>query len=205
MSKPEVGLTGGIATGKSTVASLFAELGIPTVDADALARQVVEVGTDGLREVFAAFGEGVRHEDGSLDRQRLGQIVFNDDDARARLEAIVHPRIEAAAAERLASLQDDPAPYLLYEAALLVEKGKHSSFDALIVVTACPATQLARLRARNGLKEEEARARIASQLSLDEKKRVADYLIDNDGDRERTRTQVVRVHEQLVERFQRIS
>lgn len=200
-SKPTVGLTGGIATGKSTVAALFAELGVPTIDADALAREVVAPGTEGLAEVVSVFGEQMLLADGELDRQRMGALVFEDAGARRQLEAIVHPRIAAAAAEKIASLAEDLSPYVLYEAALLVEKGMKERFAALIVVSTSPALQEARLRERNGLDATEARARIASQLPLDEKKRMADYVIDNEGDLEATRARVAAVHRELLERF----
>lgn len=201
MALPTVGLTGGIATGKSTVARAFAGLGIPIVDADRVARDVVAPGTDGLRAVVEAFGPEALAEDGTLDRKRVGDLVFSDPAARARLNAILHPRIAMESARRIAALADSGAPYAIYEAALLVENGLAKAFDALVVVTVGEATQLARLRARDASTEEDARARIASQLPLAEKEAVADFVIRNEGTEEATREQVRRVHDALVARF----
>lgn len=199
--KPTVGLTGGIACGKSTVAGMFGELGVPVVDADQLARDVVAPGTDGLTAVVEAFGPEFLLADGSLDREKLGALVFADDEARRRLNGILHPRIQQASMAALASLQEHSSPYLLYDAALLVENGLHRMFPALVVVRADRATQLARLRERDGLSRQQAEARIEAQLPVDAKVAVADYVIDNDGSLEATRAQVEEVHRKLLERF----
>lgn len=196
-----VGLTGGIGSGKSTVARMFAEAGVPVVDADQIARDVVEPGTPGLAEVVAAFGSGVLTSDGRLDRAALGREVFADEERRKQLERILHPRIAQASMERFAALADDGHPYAIYEAALLVENGSHRSMSALVVVSADQATQIARVRARDGLDEAAARARIAAQLPLVEKVRVADYVIENVGRLEQTQAQVMAVHHALLERF----
>ncbi len=119
--KPVVGLTGGIACGKSTVASMFADLGVSVIDADDLAREVVEPGTPGLRMIVDEFGKGVLDEAGGLDRKKVAEMVFGDEEARETLNAIMHPLIGAAGAKHIKAQQDSPAPYLLYEAALLVE------------------------------------------------------------------------------------
>lgn len=198
--KPTVGLTGGIASGKSTVATLFAEKGIPIVDADALAREVVAPGTAGLAEVVAAFGD-VLLPDGSLDRKKVGAVVFADPEARRKLNAITHPKIAQAGAERLRALADHPAPYVVYEAALIVENGLAKAFAALVVVCVDEDTQLARLMQRDGSSEADARARIASQLPLEKKVALADYVIDNGGAVDETRAQVDAVHAALVARF----
>lgn len=199
--KPTVGLTGGIACGKSTVAGMFGELGVPVVDADQLARDVVAPGTDGLMAVVEAFGPEFLLADGSLDRDKLGALVFADDEARRRLNGILHPRIQQASMAALASLQGHNSPYLLYDAALLVENGLHRMFPALVVVRADRATQLARLRERDGLSPQQAEARIEAQLPVDAKVAVADYVIDNDASLEATRAQVEEVHRKLLERF----
>ena len=191
-----VGLTGGIGTGKSTVARLFAARGVPVVDADALARQVVEPGTVGNAEVAAAWPQVIR-PDGAIDRKRLGEIVFADPAARARLEAITHPLIQQASAARLSDLAGEGHPLALYEAALLVESGRWKDFDGLIVVTASPDTQVARAVARGGITREEAHARVRAQLPTDEKVRVATHVIDNDGDARQTERQVERVLAEL--------
>jgi dephospho-CoA kinase len=176
-----LGLTGGIGTGKSTVARLFAARGVPVVDADLLAREVVAPGLPAQAEIAAAW-PGVVSADGALDRKRLGAIVFTDPAARARLEAITHPHIQALGAERLAALAAAGHRLALYEAPLLVESGRWRDVDGLIVVTASEATQVARVRARDGLGQTEAEARIGAQLPTADKVRVATFVIDNDGD-----------------------
>lgn len=195
------GLTGGIGSGKSTVAAMFSELGVPVVDADRVARDVVEPGTDGLAAVVEAFGDGMLGKDGRLDRAKLGERVFDDEAARKRLEGILHPRIAAASMARFAQLAEEGHPYAIYEAALLVESGRHRMMGALIVVAVDEATQVARVEARDALSAEAARKRIAAQLPLAEKVDVADYVIRNDGDRDETRAQVREVHASLLERF----
>ena len=196
-----VGLTGGIACGKSTVARFFADLGVPVVDADLVAREVVERGTEGLGEIVRAFGEDVLAPDGRLDRKKLGDRVFADESARRTLNAITHPRIAAKSAERIAAAAETGAPYVVYEAALLVENGIHRALDALVVVTLSPEAQLERLVARDGIDEHAARARIAAQLPLAEKVKVADYVIDNGGAREETRRATEETHRALTARF----
>lgn len=196
-----VGLTGGIGSGKSTVARMFAEQGVPVVDADRIAREVVEPGTEGLAEVVAAFGPEVLDRDGGLDRAALAQRVFDDAAARKRLEAILHPRIAQASMARFADLSTQGHPYAIYEAALLVENGSHRVMSALVVVTASEPTQIERVRARDGLDAEAARARIAAQLPLADKVRVADYVIENDGSLEETRERTLEVHRALEARF----
>lgn len=199
--KALVGLTGGIASGKSTVARLLAERGVAVVDADALAREVVAPGTVGLAEVIDTFGAQVLAPDGSLDRARLAQRVFADADARAKLTAITHPKIAALSAERITQAMQSPAPYVVYEAALLVETGIHTGMGALLVVGADAATQVARAMARDGMSAEAAQARMAAQLPLSAKAAVADYVIDNTGDLAALRARTHEVHDQLLARF----
>jgi dephospho-CoA kinase len=201
--KPVVGLTGGIACGKTTVASMFGELGIPVVDADALAREVVEPGTPGLKRIVDEFGKGVLGQDGRLDRKKVGDLVFGDEEAREKLNAIMHPMIGAAGAAHMAALRESAAPYVLYEAALLVETRTYEAFSALIVVSAEESLQRLRLIARDGFSVSEANARIASQLPLARKIAVADYVVTNNGDLEATRRQVATVHQSLVAKFAR--
>ena len=200
--KPVVGLTGGIACGKTTVAQMFDDLGIPIIDADDLAREVVAPGTRGLERVVDEFGKGVLDREGRLDRKRVGDMVFNNKEAREKLNAILHPLISAAGAERLQAYQTDPAPYVIYEAALLVETGSYKAFSALVVVSADESLQRLRLIARDGYTVAEANARIASQLPLASKIAVADYVVTNNGDLEATRDQVQNVHAKLVSRFE---
>lgn len=176
------GLTGGVASGKSTVARRFAERGLDVIDADRVARDVVEPGTDGLAAVVRAFGEAILTSDGRLDRPALGRIVFGDHEARGRLEAIVHPRIAAETQRRAAVLAQGGKTLACYEAALLVESGMQDAFRPLVVVSLPPEVQRARLMDRDGVDEEEAQRRIDAQLPLTEKLAVADHVIDNTGD-----------------------
>jgi len=199
--KPIVGLTGGIACGKTTVTKMFAELGVPVIDADELAREVVQPGSRGLEQVVAEFGQGVLDDEGRLDRRTVGDLVFTDEAARHKLNAILHPLIAAAGAERITALQDDPAPYLVYEAALLVETGTYKTFSALVVVSAEESVQRLRLIARDGFSVKEANARIASQLPLEHKIAVADHVVTNNGDLEGTRRQVGEIHAALTKRL----
>lgn len=175
------GLTGNIASGKSTVARRFAARGVPVLDADRFARDVVAPGTEGLREIVAAFGPGVLDAAGAVDRRALGAIVFADADQRARLNAITHPRIAAATQAALADLQAQNVPIGCYEASLLVENGVADAFRPLVVVLAPEARQRAWLMDRDGLAEPEALARLASQLAAADKARAADFVIENAG------------------------
>ncbi len=186
-----IGLTGGIACGKSTVAAILRELGAPVIDADELARRVVEPGSPGFAEVIQRFGREVVGPDGALDRKKLGAIVFADPEARRDLNAITHPRIAAASQSEMVKLAAAGATIVIYEAALLVENKIHLGLQGLIVVAAPPEVQLARLIARDRLSEAEAAARIASQLPLADKLAVADWVVDNGGDVDDTRRQVV--------------
>jgi dephospho-CoA kinase len=187
-----VGLTGGIASGKSTVAGILRELGAPIVDADQVAREIVEHGTPALAEIVARWGEGVLDGDGRLDRKALGDIVFGDDEQRKALNAITHPRIAMASQQKLAELAATGAPAIVYEAALIVENGLHTGgwMDALIVVSVSPEVQRERLMRRDRLSAADADARLAAQLPLADKVAAADYVIDNSGSIEETRAQV---------------
>lgn len=200
MSKPVYGLTGGIACGKSTVAAMFRKHGVGVVDADLLAREIVLPGTDGLREIVATFGDDMLDEHGELRRKALGERVFGDREALAKLNAITHPRIAALGMRRLIELQQTAAPYLLYEAAILVEQGAHKNFAGLIVVRVDADVQLARLMARDGAGEADARARIASQMPLEQKVALADWVVDNGGSEAQTQAAVDALHEELLQR-----
>jgi dephospho-CoA kinase len=195
-----VGLTGGIATGKSTVNGLLAGPDVRVVDADALAREVVEPGQPAHAQIVAEFGESVLRADRGLDRARLGEIVFLDPAKRKRLEAITHPAIRARFEQIMADLEQEGFQGLLvWDAALLVESGGHKKMDKVVVVTTDPATQLRRLMARDGSTEAAARARTASQMPLEDKARAADYVIDNSGTRAETAARVREVHRALRE------
>ena len=200
-SKPVVGLTGGIASGKSTVALMLRELGATVIDADQIAREVVALGSDGLRELVTTFGPEILDAGGALDRAKLGDIAFADPNARQKLNAILHPRIGRLSMERIAAAQRGPSPYVVYEAPLLVETGAHRGLQALIVVSASEALQLARTIRRDGLDEPAARARLAAQLPLSAKVEAADYVIVNDGDLDALRAETARTHRAILERF----
>jgi len=176
------GLTGGLASGKSTVAAHWTSRGLPVIDADDIARQVLAPRTSGLSEVVQTFGEGVLSEDGSLDRKRLAGIVFQDAEARAKLEAITHPRIVAATLQRASELETQNEPFACYEASLLVDRGLTDLFRPLVVVASDERDQIARARARDNLSAKEAEARLRAQLPLADKLAQADYVIQNDGD-----------------------
>ena len=188
-----IGLTGGIASGKSTVARLLAERGAAVIDADQLARKVVEPGQPALAELVARFGAAILTADGQLDRKRLGAIAFADADARADLGRITHPRIAAASAQAIAAWADAGANVVFFEAALLVEHRAYPGLAGLVVVAASDDVQEARVVARDGLGREEARARIAAQLPLAEKTAAATWVIHNEGDIAALRTEVDRV------------
>lgn len=177
-----VGLTGGIGSGKSTVAALLAERGAVVIDADRLAREAVAPGTDGLAEVVALFGDGVLDDSGALDRPALGAIVFADPDARARLEAVVHPRVRAAARgmERDAS-ERDPDAVVVHDVPLLVETGQQGEYDVVLVVDTDEEVALTRLRATRGMSDQDARARMAAQATRAQRRAAADVVIDNSG------------------------
>ena len=181
----KVGLTGGIGAGKSEVSRLLVECGAVLVDSDAIAREVVAPGTPGLAEVVAAFGTEVLAPDGSLDRPRLGAIVFADADRRAQLNAIVHPRVRERAAELEAAAPPDAV--VVHDVPLLVENDLAPLYDLVIVVDVPPATQLDRLVRLRGMSEADARARMAAQATREERRAVADIVIDNDVPLERLR------------------
>jgi dephospho-CoA kinase len=174
------GLTGNIGSGKSTVGRMLAARGIPVVDADQVAREVVEPGRPALREIALRFPDALR-PDGSLDRKALAARVFGDPQERQALNAIVHPRIAEEVATRMADLAASGETVAVYEAALIVENGLQRGMDGLIVVTAPAEAQIDRLRRRDGMSEEEARARIAAQLPAGEKARQATVVIENAG------------------------
>ena len=185
-----VGLTGGIGSGKSSVSALLAEHGAVIIDADLNARAVVAKGTPGLQQVIDAFGEGLRKDDGELDREALGRIVFADPDKLARLNAIVHPLIGVLTAEQTAAAEASGAPVVVFDVPLLVENHLEGMYDAVVVVAAQPETQLQRLTEQRGMTEADARARIAAQASLEDRLAAATYVIDNDGPREDLAPQV---------------
>jgi dephospho-CoA kinase len=184
-----VGLTGGIASGKSTVSRMLRQLGAQIVDADVVAREVVEPGTEGLRAVEARF-PGVVGADGRLDREKLGARVFGNDEERRALNAILHPRIQMQVVRHVEDLARAGETLAIYDAPLIVENQLHHLLDGVILVAVPPEVQVQRLIARNGYSPKEAQQRIAAQLPLEEKKKVSTWVIDNSGSLEQTRSQV---------------
>lgn len=189
------GLTGGLASGKSTVAALFRELGAFHIDADLIVHELLARGGGAEAEVLARFGRGIAGADGAIDRKALASIVFADAQARADLNAIVHPKVRAEIA-RLIDGNRSSSPVALVDAALLVESGIHRDLDALVVVACREETQVARAVAR-GMTEAEARARIAAQAALSDKLAAADYVVDNDGSLAETERQVREIWDAL--------
>ncbi|HEY1416916.1 MAG TPA: dephospho-CoA kinase [Myxococcaceae bacterium] len=187
-----VGLTGGIASGKSTVSAMLRELGAQVIDADQVARDVVEPGTPGLAEVAARF-PGVVDASGRLDRAELGRRVFADPTERRAMEAIVHPHIRQEVTRRLEALARTGEEVALYDAALLIENGLQTGMDGVIVVWAPESLQRARLAARDGLDDAAITARLAAQLPLADKRAHATWLVDNGGSLDETRAQVRRI------------
>lgn len=175
----QIGLTGGIGSGKSTAAARFAELGALVIDADALAREVVEPGTDGLAAVVAEFGEQVLDADGRLDRPALAKLVFGDEAARGRLNAIVHPRVRTRAAGLIAAAP--PGTVVVQDVPLLVETERAAAYDLVVVVEAPEQRRVQRLAADRGMSAEDVRARMASQATDEQRRAVADVVLVNDG------------------------
>lgn len=196
------GLTGNIASGKSTVARLFRALGAPVVDADLVARQIVLPGTPALADIAQRF-PGVLAADGTLSRKLLAARVFQDPAELSALNAITHPRIGEEVAAQLGAFAIAGQPFALYEAALIVENNLHQAEDGLIVVTAPVEEQVRRLAARDQLGPAEARARLDAQLPVARKVALADFVIDNSGAEQELQAQVQRVFEQLQSGFRR--
>ncbi len=193
-----IGLTGGIASGKSTASRILRELGAPVVDADVLAREVVEPGTEGWRQVIEAFGHGIVLPGGQLDRRRLARLVFADEAARGRLNAIIHPRVRERMQAAVEEARTAGEPAVVLDVPLLMEGGLDAACDQVWVVYVDEETQLFRLMQRDGLPPEEARRRIAAQLPLREKAARADVVIYNTGAVEETRRQVETQWRQVV-------
>jgi dephospho-CoA kinase len=192
-----VGLTGGIGSGKTTVAQMIRERGIPVIDADAIARQVVEPGLPAHSEIAAAWPEVIA-ADGRIDRKKLGAIVFSDANSRACLEAITHPRMREQVAVQAAALEAARHRLAFVEAALLVESGFYKQLDGLVVVSSSEEVQILRVMARDACSRDAALARIRAQRPLADKLRVADYVLDNGGDIETTRAQLPQILHAIV-------
>lgn len=191
-----VGLTGGIASGKSTVSAILAELGAVVIDADQLAREVVERGTPGLTRVVEEFGPEILTAEGDLDRPQLGRIVFGDETKRKALESIVHPLVFERYAELEAAAPPDAV--VVHDIPLLAESGRADTFDAVVVVETPAEVQVERMLRDRGWTREDAEARIAAQASPEQRRAIATHLIVNTGTREELREQVERVYREVA-------
>ena len=199
-----IGLTGSIGVGKSFVASVLAEFGCHVLDADDVAREVVATGSEGLRDVVAAFGDQILRDDGTLDRAKLGALIFENAEKRALLNSILHPYIIAQQDRRLRELEfTDPQGIGIVDAALMIESGGYKRFDKLIVVYCRPEVQIQRVMARTKLSREDAEKRISAQMSQEEKKKFADYLIDTSDGFEAARKRTEEVYGELTKEMAR--
>ncbi|HEY4027713.1 MAG TPA: dephospho-CoA kinase [Candidatus Dormibacteraeota bacterium] len=192
-----VGLTGGIGTGKSTVAAMLRELGATVIDADEATRAVQSRGSDGLRQLVAEFGDGILTPDGDLDRARLADVVFGDPEARRRLNGIVHPLVRQWMAERQQEAVERGDPVVVLDIPLLFEARGAGAFETVLLVYAPDEVALRRLVELRGMSVEQARARMAAQLPIEEKRALATHVIENTGGRDELRRQVVRVWAEL--------
>lgn len=193
-----LGVTGGIASGKSTVTKMLEEMGAPPIDMDLLAREVVEPGTPAWKEIVACFGESVLFKDGTLDRKKLSKIVFKDPEKRKRLEGFTHPRINEAFAKRVEEITwRVPDPIILADVPLLFEAGLQQQFHKVLVVYVPPDIQIERLMQRDGISRAAAMRILKAQLPIEEKARRADFVIRNEGTLEETRAQVKEVWKEL--------
>lgn len=193
-----IGLTGGIGSGKSTVAAMLAERGALVIDADAISRELVEPGSPALAELVAAFGPGILREDGSLNRGELAQLAFGSPDGTQRLNAIMHPRIRAESERRLTAAAASGGSVVVYDMPLLLETGQQGLVDLVLVVDVPEEIQLERAAGERGLDADDVRRRMAVQVSRAERLAAADAVIDNSGSIDATRAQVDRLWEQLA-------
>ncbi|EIL9528773.1 dephospho-CoA kinase [Listeria monocytogenes] len=193
-----IGLTGSVATGKSTVSNVIQQAGIPLVDADIAARKVVEPGTEGLKEIVAYFGEEILLADGTLNRAKLGEIIFKDKEKREKLNEITHPRVKDYMLEARERFFRAGEELVFFDIPLLFESHLESLVDQIVVVWTTPETELKRLMERNNLTKEDALRRIESQMGIDEKARKADFVIDNNESLEKTQKQVYTFIERFV-------
>lgn len=192
-----IALTGGMGTGKSHVRAVFAALGVPTIDADTLARDVVAHGTPGFDAVIATFGRGILNADGDLDRRALAALVFADTAKRRDLEAILHPAIKGAIDQWFVSLNPDAQPFAIADIPLLYEVGLDKEYDEVIVTSCSPQAQVQRIMARDDLDATEVQHRLAAQMPIEEKAKRATYVIDTNGSLVQTNAQVHALYEKL--------
>jgi dephospho-CoA kinase len=194
-----IALTGGMGTGKSHVRAVFAALGVPTIDADTLARDVVAHGTPGFDAVVATFGRGILTPDGDLDRRALGALVFADPGKRHDLEKILHPAIKGAIDQWFAALDQAAQPFAIADIPLLYEVGLDKEYDAVIVTACAPQTQVRRIMARDNLDAAAVQGRLAAQLPIEEKVKRATYVIDTNGSLVQTNAQVHKLYQTLTD------
>ena len=192
-----IGLTGGIATGKSTVAALLTELGAVVIDADEIAREIVEPEQEAWREIVRVFGTEILQSDRKLNRDNLRKMIFADANARKQLESITHPRIRSRVQERIRDLSAQGAELVVYDAPLLFENGVHHWLRPVILVACSPETQRARLARRDRLSPAEIQRHLDAQMPLADKRKLADYVIENDGDLTELKTNVEAVWKQI--------
>lgn len=195
-----VGITGSIASGKSTVARRMKDRGIPVIDLDKVGHEVLRKRHEAFEPVIEAFGEGILGPDGEIDRKKLGALVFADPEARERLNQIMHPRIRAEEARRVAAMAEAGETAVATEAALLIETGQRRRFDFFVVVGCTPEIQIARLMKRDHHTLQEAKGRIGTQLSFEQKKAEADWVIDTSGEKEHTFAETDRLVEEIRRR-----
>ena len=192
-----IALTGGIATGKSTVAHLFSEFGLPVMDADRFSHETIAPHTKAWKEIVRHYGQTIVGEDDQIDRKKLGGIVFRNPIERKHLESIIHPVVQKRIKERLSQLSDHGCPLALVEVPLLFEVGWEKEFDIVVVVSCDEAEQKRRCKRKFGLTPEEVRERIAAQIPLTQKCQAADFVINNSGSIDDTRTQVKKIYEKI--------
>lgn len=192
-----VGLTGGIASGKSVVSKTLKELGLPIIDADLIAREMVRPNEEGYRDIVDHFGKGILNPDQTINRRKLAKIIFSDSKEREGLNSILHPRIVEKIKRRIRDFKERGERIVILDAALLIEAGELSLADKLIVVTVSPKIQVKRLVQRDHLTEREAKERIATQMPLSEKVKLADYVIDNSGLAKKTIRRTEEVYHKL--------
>lgn len=193
-----IGLTGGIATGKSTVSAILKDRGYPVVDADDLAREVIQPGTIGLSQVIQAFGPEVLGPDGQLDRQKMAKLVFSDRQKLLKLESIIHPRIQDRVKQLKAQFQGSGAKVAFYDVPLLFEKNMKAQFELVVLVYASADEQRRRMKKRNQYSDLEVETRLASQLSIDDKVKLADFVVYNTGSIDDLQTQVNQLLKSIV-------
>lgn len=192
-----IGLTGGIASGKSTASDFIRQQGIPVVDADEIARQVVRPGTAGLALVLSQFGPSVADSTGQLDRKKLGQLIFSDKEKRAQLEKILHPLIQQEVAIQRHNLEKKGLPFAFYDIPLLFEKKMQNAFDLIVVVSTTKELQMQRMKNRDGLLDSEIETRLRAQIPLSEKESQADFVIQNQGKKQEIEIQIKSLLEKL--------